>query len=228
MEHISGIYKIINKTNGKYYVGSSDNIKRRWYNHKNKLRKNKHYNYHLQQSWNKYGEPYFDFIFVEITDEENLVIMEQKYLDIVKNERDKCYNISLDANKPEMNEETRKKISVTLTGRYRGKDSPHYGKHHTKETIGKLSNIKKGKPSPNRGKKMADEQKEKIRQSILKIRNQISENQSKNWVFISPKGEHIKVHNLSNFCKENNLVRSNMCLVSYGERKSHKGWTLPC
>jgi len=29
---ISGIYKIVNKVNGKYYVGSSNDIERRWYN----------------------------------------------------------------------------------------------------------------------------------------------------------------------------------------------------
>ena len=45
---ISGIYKIINKTNGKYYVGSSVDVFRRWNSHLNHLIKNKHNNTHLQ------------------------------------------------------------------------------------------------------------------------------------------------------------------------------------
>ena len=48
-----GIYKIINKVNGKYYVGSSLNINKRWSVHKSALSKNKHHNDHLQNAWNK-------------------------------------------------------------------------------------------------------------------------------------------------------------------------------
>ena len=33
-QKISGVYKITNKINGKFYIGSSINIKRRWESHK--------------------------------------------------------------------------------------------------------------------------------------------------------------------------------------------------
>ena len=59
---ISGIYKIVNKVNGKYYVGGSKNIHKRWLEHKGLLRRNIHDNGHLQNAWNKYGEATFDFI----------------------------------------------------------------------------------------------------------------------------------------------------------------------
>ena len=63
---ISGIYKIVNKVNGKYYIGSSANIygipHGRWYQHKMHLRGNWHYNNHLQSAWKKYGESSFDFV----------------------------------------------------------------------------------------------------------------------------------------------------------------------
>ena len=39
---ISGIYKIINKVNGKYYVGSAKNIRGRWNGHKHLLNRNIH------------------------------------------------------------------------------------------------------------------------------------------------------------------------------------------
>jgi group I intron endonuclease len=51
-----GIYRIINKINDKFYIGSSDNIERRFSRHLLDLKKNKHDNQHLQNAWNKYGK----------------------------------------------------------------------------------------------------------------------------------------------------------------------------
>ena len=61
MKNISGIYKITNNVNGKFYIGSSQNISRRWYDHKRELRIQKHHNKYLQRAWNKYGEENFSF-----------------------------------------------------------------------------------------------------------------------------------------------------------------------
>src|SRR5271169_6187061 len=65
---VSGIYKIVNKISGKYYVGSSNDINGtygRWYEHINNLRANRHDNDHLQKSWHKYGTNAFEFIIVK-------------------------------------------------------------------------------------------------------------------------------------------------------------------
>jgi group I intron endonuclease len=79
----SGIYKIINIKTGKFYLGSSNNIKKRWKIHKSSLRHNRHHSIHLQRAWNKYGENSFKFELVEeIT--ENLLEIEQNYLDKLK------------------------------------------------------------------------------------------------------------------------------------------------
>jgi len=64
-EKISGIYKIINLVNNKFYIGSSINIYSRWSKHKNLLRKNQHKNKHLQSAWNKYTEDSFEFIIID-------------------------------------------------------------------------------------------------------------------------------------------------------------------
>ena len=231
MANTSGIYKITNKTNGKYYIGSSSNIfgnNGRWKCHKRQLQMNSHHNNYLQRSWNKYGSNNFDFIVLEEILPERLIETEQKYLDIAKTEKNKCYNLTFIAGKIEMTPEIKEKISLTLTGRYRGKNSPHYGKCHTKRTREKMSNVKRGKISPNKGKKMTLEQKKKIRQSLLKIKNQISEKLSKNWIFVSPKGRITKIHNLLDFCNKNNLSHSHMWGVYHGQRKSHKGWNSLC
>lgn len=77
-----GIYKILNKVNGKCYYGSSKNIKKRWLRHKNELNKKKHINIILQRAWDKYGADNFSFELVETCDEHLLLEVEQKYLDL--------------------------------------------------------------------------------------------------------------------------------------------------
>ena len=64
-----GIYKIINRKNGKYYVGSSVNIHERWNEHRRTLREGTHINPKLQASWKRNGEPKFDFVSVELVAE---------------------------------------------------------------------------------------------------------------------------------------------------------------
>ena len=53
---VSGIYKITNLINGKFYVGSSSNVRHRLYEHLSKLRRQIHSNQHLQHSFSLYGE----------------------------------------------------------------------------------------------------------------------------------------------------------------------------
>jgi len=56
----SGIYRIVNRINGKFYIGSAANLKGRKKNHFEKLNANVHPSKHLQASWNKYGRDAFD------------------------------------------------------------------------------------------------------------------------------------------------------------------------
>ena len=120
-ENTSGIYKIVNKVDGKYYIGSSTNIRRRWWDHKYALRHNKHDNPYLQYAWNKYGETNFQFLLVEKTIVDNHLIIEQKYLDMCQCDRNVSYNIAENA------------------------IAPMLGKHHTQETINKIISANKGK-----------------------------------------------------------------------------------
>lgn len=62
---IAGIYAIKNLINGKVYVGSSLNIRLRWTQHKQKLRRNQHHSSKLQKEWKCYGEQSFVFFVVE-------------------------------------------------------------------------------------------------------------------------------------------------------------------
>lgn len=49
---------------------------------------------------------------------------------------------------------------------------------------------------------------------------------SKEFEFISPDGESVKVFNLSKFCRNNNLSNGCMYLLLSGKYKQHKGWTI--
>lgn len=91
-----GVYAIINKANGKMYIGSSVHLKNRIYNHKYNLRTNTHPNRYLQNAYNKHGKDNFNIKILEYVDTREAVFpREQYYLDKYKTyEHDLGYNIS--------------------------------------------------------------------------------------------------------------------------------------
>ena len=82
---MQGIYCIENLQNGKKYIGSAENIEKRFKRHQHDLKNGKHHNIHLQRSYDKYGEECFSYYVVEDTDDltyEELLMLEQEYIDI--------------------------------------------------------------------------------------------------------------------------------------------------
>lgn len=73
------IYKIQNKINNKVYIGSASGHYRRKAQHYYMLRRNIHFNKHLQSSWNKYGESNFKFEILEFVDNYDLIILREEY-----------------------------------------------------------------------------------------------------------------------------------------------------
>lgn len=80
----SGIYLIKCLANGKIYVGSAVNLKKRSWEHFYRLKKNEHHNEYLQRAYNKYGHDAFQFIQIEICDKDKLIEKEQFYIDWFK------------------------------------------------------------------------------------------------------------------------------------------------
>ena len=170
-----GIYKILNRTTGKFYVGSSSrSIEGRWIEHLSDLRRNSHYNPRLQRAWNKYGEEDFDFIVLEeVKDKKQVVVREQYYLDYYT-----CYNKKIGYNIcPVANstlgyihkEETKRKISKALKGREiseetRNKMSKAVKKRPpvSEETRRKMSEAHKGRVAWNLGVSTPEEVRKKI------------------------------------------------------------------
>ena len=117
-----GVYKITNKINGKIYIGSTfsnGGFEKRWYTHKNLLKRNKHYNKILQNSWNKYGEDSFEFEIIEIVlTKEDILIKEQYYLDLFKS-YENGYNACRIVNSTlgiKLSDETKTKMSNSKFG----------------------------------------------------------------------------------------------------------------
>lgn len=94
---MKGIYQIKNIINNKVYIGSSNNITKRWKQHIDNLVNNLHKNYKLQNEFNEYGMINFYFSILEIVkNEKDLFEREQDYIDNITIENN--YNILSYAN----------------------------------------------------------------------------------------------------------------------------------
>lgn len=110
----SGVYRILNISNNKCYVGSSKNLYQRQKRHWTNLRGNKHKNIYLQRSWNKNGESLFIFEIISFVREEILLEEEQKWIDLLG-----YYNICPIAGSSKnkiLSEEVKKSISDKMKG----------------------------------------------------------------------------------------------------------------
>lgn len=82
---ISGIYKIESKLKPeRIYIGSTININIRWNKHLTDLKKNRHHSIKLQNHYNKYGESDLQFSILVECEKENLLKIEQEFIDSYK------------------------------------------------------------------------------------------------------------------------------------------------
>jgi len=81
IQPISGIYTITHAESQKKYVGSSVDIRKRWWEHRKQLRGGYHHSPMLQRAWNKYGEDSFIFSTILICEKQELVRYEQGMID---------------------------------------------------------------------------------------------------------------------------------------------------
>jgi len=164
---LTGIYKITNTVTGQVYIGLSRDCPARMSKHKCDLRKNRHRNQHLQNSWNKYGEAIFSFR-VELecpadelaSHEMRLIAESQSY------KPDLGFNNSMGGENNPPTEETRKRISESAKKR-----APP-----SEETCRKISDAKKGKPvseevrlrliTMGKGRKKTDEERQRRSESL--------------------------------------------------------------
>ena len=159
----SGVYEIVNIVNGKRYIGSTSNFKRRWTLHCYDLKRGSHHGAVLQRAWNKYGATSFKF---------NILLICAKDRDILQMYEQQCF----DAFKPEYNSapiagsslgikrsaKTKAKLSVSSTGNKNAVGSKsRRGQKNTPEHCAAISAGKMGR-SVNIGHPCSSETRAKI------------------------------------------------------------------
>jgi group I intron endonuclease len=153
----SGIYEIYNRVTGIRYIGSTLNFKRRWLQHRVKLRRNKHTNLHLQNSWNKHGEQNFEFKIYQFVEpvQEWLDLCEQNAINSIV--LSNLYNVRIVSRNNKglkHSQETKEKLR-----------NLHLGTKHTEETKRKISEALKGRKM-TLGYKHSDEMKRRVSETL--------------------------------------------------------------
>jgi len=117
-----GIYTITNNYDNRFYIGSTLCFKRRYSDHKNRLKKKKHANPYLQAFVNKYGIETFSFNLLFICSKECLVFNEKHWIETFKPQ----LNVKKIINRPVSDDETRYNNSLFLNQLKDIKSPLHY------------------------------------------------------------------------------------------------------
>ena len=179
---IIGVYKISNIVSGRYYIGYSTNIAKRFTVHRSKLKKNCHDNIFLQRAYNLDGEDKFSYEIIHTCNsEEEAKEKELQYLTDLTI-RDKIYNLNYNnsggdllkhhPDKDIIREKIIKSHAETVSkmtpeerkekyGKL-GEKNGMFGKTHTEEARQKMSEMNKGRECHNKGKKLSEETKQKL------------------------------------------------------------------
>lgn len=184
-----GVYRISNNLSGRYYIGYSTNIERRFTVHRSKLKQNCHDNIFLQRAYNLDWEDKFKYDIIHICDtEEEAKEIELQYLTDLSI-RDKLYNLNynnsggdllthhpnkeairekiVNSHKETMSKMTPEERSIKY-GRS-GERNGMYGKTHTEEVRKRYSEIHKGNKYC-KGKIASNETRQKLSENAkLKI-----------------------------------------------------------
>ena len=207
----SGIYCIINKINGKCYIGSAINLQKRNKVHFQELKSNRHYNSYLQNVYNKYSLEFLGFVILEYVEKEKLIEKEQYYLDLFESYKSvNGYNLCPNAGSIlglNRGDEFRRKMSIASKGHipwnkgikmsvefrqkmsiaHKGRSSSRKGKTHTKESRTKMSLSHIGLRN-NLGNKHTEEAKKKI--SIANLGKKLS-TETRRKMSLSRKGKKL-------------------------------------
>lgn len=139
MENI-GIYQIVNKINGKSYIGSSINLKYRKYSHFRELKHGIHHSLTLQRAYNKYGKDNFEYKILTTCNKEECIKLEQEYLDRLKPEYNIC-NIAGNCLGRKFSEESKAKMRKAKEGFKHSEETKQkfLGRSHREDVRKKIS-----------------------------------------------------------------------------------------
>lgn len=154
-----GIYRLQNLINGKFYIGASVNLLRRYWQHRQRIKKGK-----LNSLMLKDNEAYFVFGVVEYCIKNKLKEREQFYIEKWNPHYNK--NLLVDDSKKWWTQEDRRNLGEKIKKAWIGRKSKagfrekhaeaRRGILHSEQTKKRLSDMRKGKPK-------SKEWKEKMR-----------------------------------------------------------------
>ena len=81
---ICGIHRITNTVTGDFYLGSRNNVKRRWVYHKIQSTWSRYPNKQLYKDFQKYGVDKFDFQVIAEAEPDQLKKIEQQFIETLK------------------------------------------------------------------------------------------------------------------------------------------------
>jgi group I intron endonuclease len=212
----SGVYQILCKPTGKFYIGSTVNLRGRWSGHCCSLRRGNHQNIFLQRAWDKYGAACFEFSVLELVDVSCLLTAEQAWIDKTRcADRRVGFNISRIAGStgdmfaqvwkgfvdPKGNE-------ITITNLH------EFCRQHNLDfpSMHRLS----------KGKSKLKSYKGWTHRNSVRQRDYVKTYDG----FITPDGRSVgSITNLAAFCREHGLDKTHMVAVARGRICSHRGWT---
>lgn len=208
------IYQITNLNNKKFYIGSANNFCDRKRNHLLMLRKNKHHNSRLQNSYNLHGEDSFIIEPLFYCFPEDKLKYEQQLLDETKPQ----YNIALFASAPMQGRKhslhTKEKFKLRVYPK--GENHPRFGTKLPSETITKMSESR-------RGSRRSEETRKKMSETAKRISaiNRVDRQKQKKKIVDSEGNIH---ESLISYAKFWDMSVQAVCVILKGRTyKSRKG-----
>jgi group I intron endonuclease len=202
MNKTPGIYCITNIITNKVYIGSTVNLHRRCLAHKRDLRQNNHHSPKLQASWNKYGEAAFIFTVLVECMKDNLVELEQIFIDKFEAST-KGYNVFSVAGlsvikhkgtKPgrKHSEETKAKMSASGIGKKKKPLTEEHKEKLRQFNLGRIfsAEVREKVAASKRGKPMSEETKAKLSAYRSGLKTQPHSEETKKKISRSNLGKH--------------------------------------
>jgi hypothetical protein len=114
-------------------------------------------------------------------------------------------------------EETKRKLSLKLTGR-----------KATKERAERISKANKGKVRTEEHRRKYSEAKRGVKQNDIHRKNNAVSKCKYIYYLMCPTGETVKTINLTQFSRDNNFPPGSTYRLSTGEYQEYRGWKLSC
>ena len=215
------IYMIKNKINGKLYIGQTirKDINERWRQHKS-CKKDVIGNY-LYNAYQKYGLKNFEYKLICICFDEDCNKIETEYIKKLNTLYPNGYNLQVGGGNHKLSEEAKQIIRE----KNKCKESPNKGKKISEEQKNKLRQSSL-KWHENNKIIITDEKKQKISESLKKYYSEKSNNKSIRCVKVEQydlKGNYIKTHNsINEAAKEVGITQMSINRASSNKEKYSK------